>query len=140
MTDLILPQRVLDIVQNDPPAEVLGTARTLETDDLLLIRFSGANRQTERRRVAEIQKAVKKASPGWRGQVLHLPPDLELAQLPAPMVEALYEALLARFDPDLYETRAERRKAAEEQAERAEAEAEAERANAIADHLETLQS
>ena len=120
-------------------AEVLGTARELKDHEMLIVRGQFVNRGHEKGTIRRLEKSLRKHNPQWKGVLLHLPSGMELKQLPAVMVESLYEALLARFDPDLYQVRAARKKAALDQAEAQEAKSHLATAEEVAQHLAQVQ-
>lgn len=119
--------------------EVVGTARRLGTDEMLVVRGQFMNRAQEKGSIRKLEKALQKHNPKWRGVLLHLPEGMELMQLPAVMVESLYEALMLRWDPDLYEVRMSRKKAAQEAAQKEEEASNLATAEEVARHLAKVQ-
>jgi hypothetical protein len=120
--------------------EVMGTARKLAPDDLMIVRGQFANRAHEKAAIKKLEKALRKHNPKWKGVLLHLPAGMELRQLPAVMVEALYEALLARWDPDLLQQRLAKKKAAETEQEAKKEASHLATAEEVSQHLAKLRA
>lgn len=123
----------------DSGTEVVGTARRLGADDMLIVRGVFANRAQEKGSIRKLEKALQKHNPKWRGVLLHLPEGMELMQLPAAMVESLYEALMLRWDPDLYEVRMSRKKATHQASQAEEEASNLATAEEVARHLAKVQ-
>ena len=121
-------------------ATVVGTARRLTGKAMLIVRGEFQNKAQEKATVRGLEKKLRKANPKWSGILLHIPEGMELMQLPAVMVEALYEALMSRFDPDLLEMRLQRRAVAEKAEDDKEQSRIIQDANAIADHLSQIKA
>ncbi len=110
----------------------------LKKDDigpLVVVWSSVANRKILKDARAKIVKATKKK---WDGVLLHLRPGETIGAMKLPQVEALYEALMSRWDPDLHRIRMARKTAALAEAAAAEKAAHDLTANQVADHLATL--
>lgn len=90
--------------------------------DMLIVRGTFPNRGLSRRSVSKLEQALRRANPGWKGVIVHLPEGVDLQQMPAAMVERLYETLMGQWDPDLLEQRREARRKSEEASNLAKAE------------------
>lgn len=120
--------------------EVVGTGRKLGEQDMILVRGVFANRAHEKATVKKLEKGLRRANPKWRGVLLHMPKDMELSQLPAVMVEALFEALLTRFEPEMARFRAKKKMAATAEAQAKDEARILNGANAVADHLGAIKA
>lgn len=129
-------QRALQ--KHAPQVEVVGKGRPLQAHDMLVVRGRFRNAGQEKANIRRLNKAFRKANPNWKGIVLHLPEGMELQQLPAVMVQSLYEALMARFDPELLAQRIQAKKAAQEAAERAQKAGLIATGEDVSKHLEAL--
>lgn len=135
--ELELNQKSQEAVK-ESGVEVVGTSRKLGKHDMLVVRGAFTNRAQEKGHLRKLEKALRRHNPNWEGVLLHLPSGMELKQLPAVMVESLYEALLARFDPDLFQMRQAKRQVAEEDAKAAEEQSHLATGEEVSRHLQAL--
>lgn len=119
---------------NGIKTRILKKDKDLTVGDMLVVWSNAMNRQKLREMRAKIRKANKK----WDGVVLHLQPGETIGSMKLPQVQALYEAIMSRFDPDLYEIRMSRKEAAQAQAKASEEAAHEMTANQVADRLAAI--
>jgi hypothetical protein len=111
-----------------------GVARDLDSFDVVIIR----SLVRTKKELVPIFKALQKRFPKWKGTIWHLRPDEKLEHLPISVVQNIYEALLTRFDPDLFKIREERKARAIEEAAKDEEKKHEMTANDVADRLERI--
>ncbi len=83
-------------------------------------------------------KKLRKLYPKWDGNILNLRPGEKIESLDMGMTQSLYEALMSKFDPDLFQIRMARKAKAEAEAIQAEKAENLDTANQVADHLEEI--
>lgn len=109
-----------------------GSSRNLTKADIgpiMIIWSSTANRKRLQDMRAKFRKATKNQ---WNGVLLHLLPGESIGSMKMLQTQALYEALMQSFDPDLYEIRVKKKIEAERSKDD-------KIANEIADKLESIQ-
>lgn len=102
--------------------------------DLVVVWSKNLNHQGLRIIRSKIHRANKK----WDGVMLHLLPGETIGAMKLPHVQALYEAIMSRFDPDLFEIRMRRKQAAVDEVEAKKAAQNNATAEQIADRLEQV--
>lgn len=107
-----------------------GQMRPLKKQDIgpIMIVWS---KSANRKRLQDMRVKIKKTIKGWDGVLLHLLPGETVGSMKLPQVQALYEALMRSFDPDLYQIRMDKKAKAEKDRDDV-------IANEIADKLETI--
>lgn len=119
----------------DPDGDRTRFIAKEEIGPILVLWSLSANRRRLQDLRAKVKKGLKKK---WDGVVLHLRPGETIGSMKLPQTEALYEAIMSRFDPDLYQIRMSRKTSALAEHKAKEELKNNLTANAVADRLEML--
>ena len=118
----------------DPNARIEGVGKKLEKNDMVILRSARFTHQN----LKHIQNKIKKCYPHWDGVILHLQPEESIERLNLGAVQAIYEAYMSRFDPDLFKIRQERKRIAELTEQQQKKKDEMQTAQQAADYLEKV--